>query len=231
MRRLRWTLWSAAVLLAVSLAGGYDGNAQTKVDKPKTPGAKVAKEEKLPAFTPEREAAALTFARRNHPELADLLAQLKTTNHNEYERAIRELFQTSETLADTKVRDPQRYDVDLRGWIVQSRIRLLAARISMARSPALESELKAALNEQLDVRIQHLTLERDRLAGRVQKLDSDIAAARAGRDQDVEKRLHRLVHAVRKVQSDVKAKTGVATGAAKKPGRETPPAQKTGAQQ
>lgn len=229
MRRFQWTVWSAAVLLAASLAGGYDGNAQTKVEKPKNVATKA--KEKLPAFTPEREAAALTFARRNHPELADLLAQLKTTNAAEYERAIREIFHTSETLADTKVRDPQRSEVDLRAWVVQSRIRLLAARISMTRSPALEEELKAALNEQLDVRIQHLTLERDRLGSRVKKLDADIEAARLNRNQDVEKRLNRLVHAVRKVQPDVKAKTGVATGAAKKPGRESKPAPKTAAQQ
>src|SRR5438132_8650434 len=98
-----------ALLVAVAgpLAGGNDPKAA------KTPGQPAARDDKLPTFTPEREAAALTFVRQHHSELADLLSELKTSNEAEYQRAIAELFRKSEQLADTQARDPRRYELEL----------------------------------------------------------------------------------------------------------------------
>ena len=45
--------------------------------------------------TPEREAAVLNFVQRNHAELADLLAVLKTSQPDEYVRALREIFRAT----------------------------------------------------------------------------------------------------------------------------------------
>ena len=56
-----------------------------------------------------REAAAMTFVRMNHPELATLLDQLKLNDLPEYQRAIRELFHSSEKLAQLQERNPKRY--------------------------------------------------------------------------------------------------------------------------
>jgi len=93
-------------------------------------GLKPAKGPKgLQGFTPEREAAALTFVRAHHPELAELLDRLKTRRPQEYQKAIRELFRASERLAQSQEQAPQRYEMELSEWKLQSRVQLLVARM------------------------------------------------------------------------------------------------------
>lgn len=143
-------------------------------------------------ITPSREAAAVTFAGKHHPELAELLTQLKKTNPAEYDKAIQELFKTSERLTRTQERMPDRYEHELQAWKVDSRIRLLVARLSMSDSPALEQELKALLLERIDIRTRQNQQERDRLAARLEKLDETLADIRQGRDASAEKEFNRL---------------------------------------
>ena len=64
----------------------------------------VKSSKRVSGFTEEREAAAMTFVRMNHPELASLLDQLKLNDVAEYQRAIRELFHSSEKLAQLQER-------------------------------------------------------------------------------------------------------------------------------
>lgn len=110
-----------------------------------------SREDRQPAFTPEREAAALSFVRQHHPELEDLLAQLKSGNRAEYRRVTNELFFASERLTQSQERDPLKYELDLRLWKIDSRIRLLAARLAMNESDLLQGELKELLVEKIDV--------------------------------------------------------------------------------
>ena len=95
-------------------------------------------------LTPEREAAAITFVRQHHAELVDLLNQLKETKPAEYQAAIRELFQTSERLAQLREQDPQRYELELDAWKTKSRIRLLAARSTMSGDMSLKTSSRGA---------------------------------------------------------------------------------------
>jgi hypothetical protein len=131
---------------------------------------------------PEREAAALTFARLHHPELAELLVQLKKNRPAEYQRALRDLFQASERLARIEEKSPERYELTLEAWKLESRSRLLAARMTMSDDPALEAELKATLLQLVDVRVRELKLERERIAQRVEKIDEMISAIEADRE-------------------------------------------------
>lgn len=147
----------------------------------------------LPAFTSEREAAALTFIGLHHPEMAELLRQLKGTNPAEYKREIRVLFRSSETLADLHDSDPELYELELKAWILDSRIRLLAARLSMAHSDSIERELRQALSEQIDVRVAQHTLTRRRLESRLADLDSQIERLEKNRDEQIEKRMKSLL--------------------------------------
>ena len=78
----------------------------------------------------EREAAALAFVRENHPELADLLEQLKAMKPDQYERAINELWQVSRTLANYKKNEKRRYQPALDVWKARSRAELLAAQLA-----------------------------------------------------------------------------------------------------
>ncbi len=148
----------------------------------------------LPAwFTPEREAAALTFVRANHSELADLLDRLKQRRPHEYQKAIRDLFRVSERLTESRERRPERYEAELREWKLQSRIQLLVARLTMGRTPELEQELRGLLNEQLDLRHEIVRQDRDRATARLQALQRDLDDLESRREQLLEERLEKAL--------------------------------------
>ncbi len=124
----------------------------------------------------------MTFARLHHPELADLLTKLKKKKARQFDQAVRQLFQTSERLARTRERTPDRYELTLDAWKLDSRIRLLAARMTMNSDSQLEEELKALVRARANVRLLQLTEERDRLAERLKRVDALIE--RIGSDPD-----------------------------------------------
>jgi hypothetical protein len=157
-----------------------------------------SKEDRQPGFTPQREAAALSFVRQHHPELGDLLTQLKAGNQREYQRVINELFNTSERLAQSQERDPLRYELELQAWKIDSRIRLLAARMAMNESDLLEAELKELLVERLDVQLEQQLLERQRVTTRLEKLDASIERIRKQRENEAQKSLTKLLEGIQK---------------------------------
>jgi hypothetical protein len=142
--------------------------------------------------TAEQEAQAIAFIKQHHGELVDLVTKLKKTNQKQYEKAIGDLAKTSKTLAETEQRDPRRYELDLRAWQTQSRIQVLAARMSMEKSPEIEAELKAALREQVAVRLQQHELERERLTARLEKLDTAITRLKETSDEEADRAFDRI---------------------------------------
>lgn len=159
---------------------------------------KNAKEDRPPAFTPEREAAALSFVKQHHPELNDLLTQLKSGNRGEYHRAINELFLASERLAQSKERDSLKYELDLRAWKIDSRIRLMAARLAMTDNDLLQGELKELLLEKVDVQMEIQQLERQRVATRLEKLDAAIERNRTQRESQAQQALSKVMEDIEK---------------------------------
>lgn len=181
----RWFTAVCLLILALPLLA-QDASA------PRAGNKNAAKEDRQPGFTPEREAAALSFVRQHHPELGDLLAQLKPGNRREYQRAINELFFASEKLTQTQERDPLKYDLDLQAWKIDSRIRLLAARIAMSDNDLLEAELKELLVEKVDVQLALQLLERERVSSRLEKLDATIERLRKQRENEAQKSLSKI---------------------------------------
>jgi hypothetical protein len=163
-------------------------------EKPAESSARSNRTKELPAFTQEREAAAMTFVRMHHPELATLLEQLKTTNKAEYQRAIRDLFRTSERLAQAQERNPQRYELELEAWKINSRIQVLVARLVMSRDPAIEAQLREALFAQISNRKQQVEYDRQRMSTRLSELDSELTEINRDQSQVVEERLKKLIN-------------------------------------
>lgn len=161
-------------------------------------------------FTPEREAAALTFVRAHHSELADLLARLKERRPHEYQKAVRDLFRVSERLTESRERRPERYELELQEWKLQSRVQLLVARMTMGRTPELEHELRGLLNEQLDLRREIVRLDRDRATARLQTLQKELDDLDARREQLLQERWEKAV------KSTAVHSTGVKSTGAKK---------------
>ncbi len=167
--------------------------AEPAQNAPATSPAKPAKAPERAPLTPEREAAAITFVRQHHPELVDLLNQLKESKPAEYQTAIRELFQTSERLAQLREQDPQRYELELTAWKVKSRLQLLAARSAMSADKAFEDQLHTALTEQADIRLKLMKLDRDRTADRLEKLNKNIEQYQGSEAAQVERQFELLL--------------------------------------
>ena len=142
-----------------------------------------------PTISAKSEAAALEFAKTHHPELASLLEALKSNAPSEYRSAVLDLDKARERLEKSREKTPERAAIELAEWKVNSRIRLLVARMSMGGDTSLEADLKAALRERADLRVQLLTDERDRLRRRLEKLDETIADQQRRAPDQVEKEL------------------------------------------
>ncbi|HVX61866.1 MAG TPA: hypothetical protein VHC19_14720 [Pirellulales bacterium] len=160
-------------------------------------------EKKGRASAEEQETAALTLVRNQHPELSELLEQLKADNPEQYRQAISELFRASQRLAQAKEKDPQRYELELKAWRIDSRVRLLAAKLTMETRPELEEKLKASLLEREDVRIELLSLDRERAAERLEKLDGQLTRLRERREKLSDRAFDQLM---RRLKSGSKAK-------------------------
>jgi len=166
------------------------GLRSSKKDGPKKDG----KARPIVFITPEREAAALTFVQRNHPELADLLAVLKTSQPEEYDRAVRDIFRTLDRINLIQDRDPLQYDLEVAAWTAQSRVQLLAAKLKMGSTEELLRKLRDALTAQNEAKLALLTHERQKVADRLTKIDADIARFETDRDELLDKQLHVLTH-------------------------------------
>lgn len=190
-----------ALALMASCGLADDRSDKAKQERPKNAAPKTAaKVEKAAAraqapaspITPEREAAALAFARENHAELASLLDGLKRNAPKEYQAALIDLDRAVDRIGKLKDKSPDRYEFELADWKITSRIRLLAARLTMSSDPIVEVELRAALRERLDLRLAFQRTERDRLQSRVAKLDQQIEEMASKADATIEKQVLEL---------------------------------------
>jgi len=179
-------------------AGSRAARDADKARKPPKPALKTP-----PGVTPEREAAAIEFVRRHHPELATLLVQLEKTEAAEYRRAVSELSRVSERLAHLQERNPETYDRELKAWKLSTRIQLLVARIKMApEDEKLRRELAAALSDQLDLRCARLVEERSKLRDRLEKLEGQIREMQQQREALIEKQLEVLLRDKKKHRAE-----------------------------
>jgi hypothetical protein len=189
---------------------------------------KAASEAPLP-ITPEREAAALDFVRIHHPELVNLLEQLKSKDRRQYEVVVRDLFRTSERLAAMQQNDLPRYEIALQAWKLKSRIQVLAARASLDEDPAILADLRAALEEQSEVRKQQLKYERDLLAERLHRAESALANFERDRSQQVDRQYEMLLKQIEKSRKDMTLRLGPRSDKARPPKRaDKSPAKKAG---
>jgi hypothetical protein len=157
-------------------------------------------------ITPEREAAVISFVERNHPELAGLLAHLKTNQPKEYDRALRDLFRVTERLALILERDERQYELEIQVWKAQSRAQLLVARLKMtdpdsADRNELKKQLREVLAEQLQARLGVLRLERERVAGRLEKLDEEIRRMESDSEKVIDMHVKNLTNQVNPTRS------------------------------
>ena len=154
---------------------------ETETEKP---GADVS-----PAVKPD---LVIKFARQHHPELADLIEQLRTAGSSEFDRAIRQLASEMHRLERIKERTTQRFEMELQGWKLESQTRLLVARWAMSKDPEQEKQIRDLLRQRRQIRVNQLQQEKQRLEERMSVLKDQLASATEKLDQQVEEEWQRL---------------------------------------
>ena len=193
---LRTLAFSALIAAGLTAAPLYAQTQPVKAPANKKPDNSAAR--RLPnatkvIITPERQAAALKFAELHHPELFELVKGLRKARRAAYEKAVRQLYNDSERLARLKERVPSRYELALTEWQLDSRLRLLVARITMsAGDPEMEAQLRELLKKRLEARLALLKLDRERQAARLKKLDEQIEEIEADENAAIDKDLVRI---------------------------------------
>jgi len=186
------SLLGLVALAGVLLADPGD-SAASSAPIPTAPKASAKAKNKPPlAITPEREAAAINFVERNHAELSELLAHLKTSQPRQYEQAIKEIYRVTERLAGVQERDPLHYELEVKLWTAQSRVQLLAARLKMGDGESVRKELREALATQIDARLDVLKHQKQQAAERLAKMESDISQLEDNKEKAIQRQLEML---------------------------------------
>jgi hypothetical protein len=154
----------------------------------------------LPRFTEEREAAALFFVKRNAPDIAPLLEQLKKNNDVQYQREIREIFQVTEYLAELQD-DPRRHDLELKIWKTENKVYLLVAKLSALNDDErkkAEASIHDLARQLVDLDIQVLELKSDQLSKDLADVKDELAKARDQIDKQTQTRYEALLEQTKK---------------------------------
>lgn len=144
-------------------------------------------EQKRGATFAERSQAVIAFAREHHPELAELLTRLEMTDAKQFETAIHELEREVERLTRMKEKPTAQYDLAIKKWKYDSRIRLIVARLSMNESSELEAELRSAVSERVALREQELRDELVQLRKRIESHEKQLKEIDESRDKVIDR--------------------------------------------
>lgn len=167
---------------------GKAGENQRPVSKPNVVKRETKRADQKRATTfAERSQAVIAFAREHHPELADLLTGLEMTDAKQFETAIHDLERDVERLTRMKEKSTPQYDLSIRKWKYDSRIRLIVARLSMNESSELEAELRSAVAERVALREQELRDELAQLRKRIESNEKQLKELDNSRDKVIDR--------------------------------------------
>jgi hypothetical protein len=184
---------------------------------------KAAPTRKQPRPTAEMQQRVQEFAAAHHAELETLLTNLRKKSRPEYDTAVHQLFTTLERLERTQKRDPERYEVDLRAWQLDTTVQVLAARLSMTRDPEIQEQLRDALQDRLEIRLEQLKLERKRVEGRLKQIESNLTELQQQSDEAIQRDLDRILRIVRSRESTSRRQPEQTGQRSKKTTTESPP--------
>ena len=196
-------VWCLLCLGGVVLVWAAAAGQVPQPPSPEAMGKHGADQTSLPMFTEEREAAALTFVRKNRPELLKMLEQLKVRNPGEYQRAIPDLFRTSEMLASIKQQDPARYEFALKAWQAETHTHLLMARLVHQQGDAGQAkrELKQAVEKVVDVQLEQAADQVRRMEAELEQARRHYQELKNRRDDIVGQRMEVMLQAVERQRS------------------------------
>jgi hypothetical protein len=213
-RRILWTLPALVLipLFAVVGSGQQDSPSVKKSSAKPNVAAKVKAQRgkqsatnKASGFTQAEEQAATAFVTKHHDELLELLTHLKAGLPREYEKAVRDLARTSDRLEALARRDSVRFELELKLWQAKSRRQLLTARLQMGLDEALIQQVRETLAEEHRLQLAVFKHERERLGGRLKKLDEQIEKQEQSEQNSIDRQITTLLNELKGRERKVKA--------------------------
>ena len=130
-----------------------------------------------------QEAAAMMLVRQQMPELLPILDPLRTSNQEEYRKAIAEIAAEARTLANLKSKNPARAALELDAWQKRIRVELIAAQLAASATPERAKQLREAIEARVDADIRRHKFEADQAENALVKAREHLARAEANRDR------------------------------------------------
>lgn len=174
MRQSRGFGFLLVMLAIVSMSGELSAQNESESPRKETENSAGTRRPVLVKLTTDQEQSALRFARKHHPELAQLLEQLQKKSATGFSRGIREVHLSAQRLERFREKQPARFELELQSWKLSSEIRLLTAKWVMSQDPALEKQIQELLRERQQTQLERLRSDRERLLKRLQELDREI---------------------------------------------------------
>jgi hypothetical protein len=157
-----------------------------------------------------RRAELLKFCEEHHKELLPLLESLRKKRPAEFERALKTLDREINQLQAIKIKSIERYEKLLAQWVLRSRIKLLSARLAVRSSKEQRAKTATSLSKLIgqlqDLRIKHLSEERQALQNRMNKVGTQIDQLRSNRNAEIKKQMDAFTKNAERLQAAQKAK-------------------------
>lgn len=211
LSRLFAAIWLAGWLSTPCLAQNEPRPAKPVANNEKKADKKAGKVAKI---SPSREGELLQFVHEHHPELAELLEQLKPMSSDQYLAALGDLDRDVRRIEGVRKGTTGRSEAELNLWKSRSRIRLLAARLTVSSDEDLRGKLRDELRQlrrleleavQRELSATQQTLEKQqRKLEQLKKRSSDLQ----GEDESwVERKLADLEREQRRTQDNAPKKS------------------------
>jgi len=170
---------------------------------------------------------AFAFAKAHHPELAKLIGRLQSAgNPAAFHKAITELSRTARRLEPIKKANPERYEMMVELWKLESQARLMVARSAMESDPdpARDARLRETLRKRSELRRTMLLSDIKRSQARIERIELQLKSLE-DLDAATDRELQRLKRLARITAARTKGRAG------KRPGKVVKRPLKPGAKQ
>ncbi len=167
---------------------------------------------------PIPESEVLTFIDKNHPELLKSIDWLKKERPTQYDNALRGISGQLRRLKAIKKHSNDRYELELKLWQVDSKIRLLAGQQTLKPSDEQKAELLELIAEDMKLRpqveMERINAQLDSLKERQQKIEKRIANGMD--DSKVSQRLEEILERTQRRMESVRGSRSGRRGHPKK---------------
>ncbi|MEZ6092555.1 MAG: hypothetical protein R3C05_32010 [Pirellulaceae bacterium] len=126
------------------------------------------------AVDDEGERMAEALVDQHLPELKPVLASLKKHSNKEYRKAMTDLARTSRRLQSLQKRDETGYEIEVAYVQWQTRADLALAELAIRDTPKTRDQLKQALINREQVRMDRMNHERSRLIQRIDRMQEQV---------------------------------------------------------